>query len=84
MLAETPVRTRGSDEIPESTEHRSWSIAGFALEISFWIARPVVVVDQAKRNSGSLSMSMRARVAGAVSLRSLIRLLHFANKFVEA
>jgi hypothetical protein len=40
MLAETPVRTRGSDEIPESTEQRSWSIAGFALEISFWIARP--------------------------------------------
>jgi hypothetical protein len=39
MLAETPVRTRGSDEIPESTEHPSWSIAGFALEISFWIAR---------------------------------------------
>jgi hypothetical protein len=39
MLAETPVRTRGSDEIPESTEHRSWSITGFALEISFWIAR---------------------------------------------
>jgi hypothetical protein len=39
MLAETPVRTRGSDEIPERTEHRSRSIAGFALEISFWIAR---------------------------------------------
>jgi hypothetical protein len=39
MLAETPVRTRGSDEIPESTQHRSLSIAGFAPEISFWIAR---------------------------------------------
>jgi hypothetical protein len=39
MLAETPVRTRGSDEIPERTEHRSRSISGSALEISFWIAR---------------------------------------------
>ena len=36
---ETPVRTPGSDEIPERTEHRSWSIAGFAVEISSWIAR---------------------------------------------
>ena len=36
---ETSLATLGSDEIPERTEHRSWSIARFADEISFWIAR---------------------------------------------
>jgi hypothetical protein len=62
---ETPVRTRGSDEIPERTEHRSWSIAGFAVEISFWIA-----LDRTGKKGTIVATTVRSAMQDRITPRS--------------